>query len=204
MPSASFFRNLGLFVQENFFETAMCDHICGEIGKASFEKGTITGSGSSEGELDETRRKVLSANVEEGTDFLVKQKLLEIKPRLEDHFRVSVSGCQGPNFLRYDQGAFYIPHRDASSGAPAEISQRRISVVVFLNARANEPASNCYGGGSLSFYGLMEGPEWEKCAFTLEADPGLLIAFRSDVLHEVKPVTFGQRFTIVSWFTTGG
>ncbi len=56
----------------------------------------------------------------------------------------------------------------------------------------------------MTFYGLMEGAEWEKCAFSLEANSGLLIAFRSDVLHEVKPVTFGERLTVVSWFTTDG
>ncbi len=47
----------------------------------------------------------------------------------------------------------------------------------------------------------MEGPQWDKCGFALEAEPGLLIAFRSDTSHEVRPVTFGERFTIVTWFT---
>jgi predicted 2-oxoglutarate/Fe(II)-dependent dioxygenase YbiX len=28
----------------------------------------------------------------------------------------------------------------------------------------------------------------------------MLVAFRSDVLHQVSPVTKGERFTIVSWF----
>ncbi len=204
MPSASFFRNLGLFVDETFFDSAMCEYLCGQISKASVEKGTITGSGEPEGVVDETRRKVLSANVDKETDSLVKEKLLQIKPSLEDHFGVSVSECQGPNFLRYNPGAFYNVHRDASVGAPLEISKRRISVVVFLNARTNEPAANSFGGGALTFYCLMKEPQWENLAFPLDPSPGLLIAFRSDVLHEVQAVTFGQRFTIVSWFTTGG
>jgi SM-20-related protein len=31
-------------------------------------------------------------------------------------------------------------------------------------------------------------------------EPGLLVAFRSDTVHEVLPVTHGERFTVVSWF----
>jgi predicted 2-oxoglutarate/Fe(II)-dependent dioxygenase YbiX len=47
----------------------------------------------------------------------------------------------------------------------------------------------------------MEGPQWEKCGFSLDAQPGLFIAFRPETMHEVKPVIFGHRFTIVNWFT---
>jgi SM-20-related protein len=31
-------------------------------------------------------------------------------------------------------------------------------------------------------------------------EAGLLIAFRSEMLHEVEPVTSGERVTIVSWY----
>jgi hypothetical protein len=34
----------------------------------------------------------------------------------------------------------------------------------------------------------------------LIAEPGLLIAFPSDKWHEVKPVSHGRRFTVVTWF----
>jgi predicted 2-oxoglutarate/Fe(II)-dependent dioxygenase YbiX len=53
----------------------------------------------------------------------------------------------------------------------------------------------------LTFYGLIKGAQWEKCGFSLDASSGLLIAFRPNVLHEVSPITFGQRFTIAAWFT---
>jgi SM-20-related protein len=35
----------------------------------------------------------------------------------------------------------------------------------------------------------------------LIGEPGLLVAFRSDVLHEVEAVTHGERYSIVSWFS---
>jgi SM-20-related protein len=30
--------------------------------------------------------------------------------------------------------------------------------------------------------------------------PGTLVAFRADTTHEVVPVTYGERYTIVTWF----
>jgi predicted 2-oxoglutarate/Fe(II)-dependent dioxygenase YbiX len=34
----------------------------------------------------------------------------------------------------------------------------------------------------------------------LEAEPGTLVAFRSETTHEVTPVTHGERYTIASWY----
>jgi SM-20-related protein len=79
--------------------------------------------------------------------------------------------------------------------------QRRVSIVIFLSSSVQDTEQEGYGGGELAFYGLLKGPHWEDCAFTLDASPGLMIAFRPDVFHEVRPVTFGERLTIVAWFT---
>ena len=55
-------------------------------------------------------------------------------------------------------------------------------------------------GGSLTFYGLMKAPGMEKAGMPLAPEAGLLVAFRSDIMHEVNPVTRGERYTLVSWF----
>jgi len=75
-----------------------------------------------------------------------------------------------------------------------------VSLVIFLNRESQEPADDAYGQGYLTFYGLLDGPHWKKCAFPLKAEPGLLIAFPSDKWHEVTPVSHGRRFTVVTWF----
>ena len=93
-------------------------------------------------------------------------------------------------------------HNDSNSHPDADhyVKSRRVSLVLFLNSESQEPAEDCYGGGQLTFYGLLEGPQWEKCPLPVKGEAGLLIAFRSDLTHEVKPVTFGRRRTIVTWF----
>ena len=203
MRSANFFRSLGLFVAQDFVNTDSRSRLRSEMDASAFEKATVIKDGE-EGILDEESRKVLSVQVTEGTWRSVREHLRAIRPSLEEHFRIPLSRkCHGPDFLIYHPGGFYRPHRDASEGSPDHIRARRVSVVVFLNPQSQEPAPETFGGGGLTFYGLMDGPEWSKCAFTLDPSPGLLVAFRSDTLHEAQPVSFGKRYVIVTWFTQG-
>ncbi len=81
------------------------------------------------------------------------------------------------------------------NGAPDAV------VVIFLNAMSTEPGPSDYSGGALTFYGLLEDPAWRDFGFALDPMPGLLVAFPSHIVHEVTPVTAGDRYTIVDWFT---
>jgi predicted 2-oxoglutarate/Fe(II)-dependent dioxygenase YbiX len=121
-------------------------------------------------------------------------------PALETHFGTPLAGCETPGFLIYDTGAFFAPHKDTGPDDPPDIRRRLVSAIVFLNQRSLEPSDDGYDGGTLRFHGLLDGPYWESCPFSFEPDPGMLVAFRSDLLHEVQPVTRGRRFTVVTWF----
>lgn len=203
MPSLGFFRSIGVFAVEDFLSRRQCASLRAEMEQSRFEKATVVANGE-EGILDEESRRALNAEICRETQRSVREQLRAIRPILEEHFGVSLSRkCQGPNFLTYHPGGFYRPHRDASEGSPDFIMARRVSVVVFLNGQSEQSASDTFGGGGLTFYGLMDGPEWSKCAFTLDPKPGLLVAFRSDTLHEAQPVIFGKRYAIVTWFTQG-
>jgi SM-20-related protein len=194
MPSADFFRNLGLFVWEEFFDPAFCARLRSEMSSASGEQAGI----DEDSRIDETVRKVLRMEPEEAAKLLVMERLLALKPKLEDHFQVSLADCEEPQYLMYNQGSFYLWHTD--SGTRLGVRERQVSIVIFLNSAAKEPAPDCYGGGSLTFLGILDGPLWENCPLPLEAETGLLVAFRSNLKHEVRPVTFGRRFTIATWY----
>jgi SM-20-related protein len=204
MPSHLFFRSAGLFVNSEFLYPAECADIRAQMREATSRKALIAKSNADVDALDESQRKVLCVSVEKPLATLVKTRLLEVKPRLEEHFRVPLTGCQGPDFLRYNENAFYKLHRDVDPEAPPGIIHRKVSAVIFLNATSRDQAADGYTGGALTFYSLLPGPQWEKCAFSLEAPAGLLIAFPSNMPHEVQPVTSGQRFTIACWFTNNG
>jgi SM-20-related protein len=198
MPTAEFFTRFGLFVCKNFLDTELCTRCCREINEAGKTNPTIVGPNDTE-VLDETIRKVKWADVPAATVSLVKARLLALLPTLERHFNVTLTGCQPPQFLTYQEGDFYQVHRDGTDSAPRDLRERKVSVVIFLNGQAQQPADDTYCGGSLTFYGLIDDPRWLAYGFPLNSEPGLLIAYRSETMHQVLPVTYGTRYSIVSW-----
>ena len=170
------------------------------MATVAVERAVVVGpQGSQHVDLDS--RSVDWCDVSKENKAPLKQRLQEIRPALENHFKIRLSDFERPQYLTYRPGDFFKLHRDVVGRQAHEaIHGRRVSVVIFLNRQSQEPAEDTYGEGNLTFYGLLEGPQWEKCAFPLNAEPGLLIAFPSDEWHEVKPVSHGRRMTVVTWF----
>ena len=199
MPRPDFFRKLGLFVQDSFLDLALCAEVCAEMCCAASNQGEIF-LDSGEGVINENVRRVMCAKVQGPNKRLIQQRLEGVRPGLEEHFRVRLAATPPLEFLIYPQGALYTRHTDINRDTNLGIQRRSVSVVIFLNGHSEGAVQDCYGGGKLTFHGILKEPEWINCAFSLDPCPGLLVAFPSDVSHEVKPVTFGTRFTIVSWF----
>jgi predicted 2-oxoglutarate/Fe(II)-dependent dioxygenase YbiX len=199
MFAPEFFGSLGIFFERDFLDADCCAQLLKEVESAPADKGQIL-HGEAEPVVIETARQVLCARVTDTTTDLVKSRLLEMRPRLEAYFGAKLTDFVSPNFLIYRPGAFYVPHADKGPASSAPVARRQVSVVIFLNGASTEPRTNHFGGGALTFYGLLDGPQWRECGFPLAAEPGLLVAFRSDTVHEVQPVVHGTRCSVVSWF----
>jgi SM-20-related protein len=201
MPTSSFFAALWLFVAENFFDAELCARIRSELRVAAGRQGRIYKRGTVL--IDEKQRRTKLLEVDAPTMSFVEERLQGLKPALESHFHLVLTGCETPQFLVYREGDFFRQHLDhgPEPDDPQYLKDRRVSAVVFLNGQAEEPGPDSYCGGSLKLYGLMDDPPWKACGFPLIGEPGLLVAFRSDVLHEVEAVTHGERYSIVSWFS---
>jgi predicted 2-oxoglutarate/Fe(II)-dependent dioxygenase YbiX len=116
------------------------------------------------------------------------------------HFAVKLNACEDPQFLRYQKGDFFVAHQDGNTGMlRLETENRLVSTVIFLSreveSERHDDESNVYCGGSLVFTN-PHGPAKSR----VQAEPGTLIAFRSETTHEVTPVTYGERYSIVSWY----
>jgi predicted 2-oxoglutarate/Fe(II)-dependent dioxygenase YbiX len=147
MPGPEFFGKLGLFVLRDFLDPARCAQLRSEMLEAASSKGRILAK-TRKFEVDESVRRALCSNVSKSTERLVQSQLAQLKPKLEEHFQTSLTGCDDPLFLRYGPQDFYKPHRDAGRTSPAEVRKRRVSIIVFLNAAAeNSTAEDCYSGG---------------------------------------------------------
>jgi SM-20-related protein len=199
MPNAEFFAGFGLFARREFFDAALCDELREEIARSPARPSTV--AEESADAVDDAYRKTVSAQVSDETRSVVESRLAELRPVLAEHFRIPLEGFQAPQFLLYREGDFFRPHADQEDEAPEYVRERRVSAVIFLNGESDEPKVGTYRGGALTFFGLMGDPRGDAVGFPLLGEKGLLVAFPSGLVHSVAPVTGGERFTIVSWFT---
>ncbi len=182
-----------LFVVKHFFESHVCDAIVAEMKAAKADAATVYGKGTS-GSIDTNVRKTLRVIPSMKTIDLVTERLLSCKQAVEEHFSVTLNECEDPQFLRYREGDFFVAHQDGNTGLlRLETECRLISTVIFLSRESEVPGPDVYCGGSLVFSRVSS-------RYQMPAEPGTLVAFRSETTHEVTPVTHGERFSIASWY----
>src|SRR5215217_9688994 len=189
-PAAHF----NLFLLPNFLDAGTCANLRAELAASPTTQAPVYIEGS-EGLVHDTVRKTTSVHPAGETFTQIHERLLLQKSALEQHFGVSLTDCERPQFLRYQKGDFFVRHQDGNTKQLDfdHLRIRRISIVVFLNDASVEPKPGCYSGGVLNFYD-------QTTTFGLEGETGLLVAFAAETFHEVLPVTSGERFTIISWF----
>lgn len=185
-------------VLPNFFDEQKSAEIVAELRAAPGAQATVYGQSVS-GSVDERVRKAVRQTPSLETVEYVQQRLLECKREVEDHFSVSLSECEEPQFLHYRVGDFFVAHQDGNTGMMRMDSEaRRVSVVIFLNEQSDVFKEGSYCGGSLVFH------DWRGGRGSGELPqariPGTFVAFRSENTHEVTPVMDGERFTIVGWY----
>ena len=189
-PAAQF----NLFLLRNFLDVDACASLRAELNLSLTTQAPVYIEGT-EGTIHESIRKTTSLHPSAETISEVHDRLLSQKSALETHFHLNLTDCEPPQFLRYEKGDFFVRHQDGNTKQLDfdHLRVRRISIVVFLNDFAVEPEANCYSGGLLKFYE-------QQGTYGLPGETGMLVAFSADTLHEVSPVTGGERFTIISWF----
>lgn len=99
----------------------------------------------------------------------------------QQFYRFELSHLSEVNVLEYPLHGFYSWHRDLGQGSTCF---RKLSLIVFLS----QPGQD-FAGGELCF----------EDAEVHDQQQGTLAIFPSFMLHTVKPVTQGQRYSLVAW-----
>lgn len=182
-----------LFIIRQFFEPLACDAIGAEMRSLGGSAAMVYGHTTS-GSIDQNVRRTLRVKPSDETIELVNRRLWACKEAVEKHFDVTLNECEESQFLRYREGDFFVAHQDGNTGLlRLDTELRRISTVIFLSRESQTPEPDAYCGGSLVFTDLRN-------SFHMPAEPGTLVAFRSETTHEVTPVTHGERYSIASWY----
>lgn len=199
MEAIKLIKKYDLFLAPNFFDESTCRKIINETRSGVSGPATVYGQIES-GAVDQRVRRASRVNPTEATIGYLKQRLLDFKTTVEQHFQLSLVDCEEPQFVRYDIGDFFVAHQDGNTGLIRLKSdaERKISIVIFLNRQTSEPMPDSYCGGSLRFSDYRAEEQYKE--FSLPVETGLLVAFRAETTHEVTPVTAGERYSIVSWY----
>ena len=204
MPDADFFTALGFFTRRGFLDSDTCARLRAEVGAAPASAATVRTEDRAY-DVDRSTRSTEWAEVAPEAVELVEGRLAAVMPEVSRHYGIPLTGLQPLQFLVYRQGDFFQRHRDRGEGddTPAFSRARRVAAIIFLNGEGDPSASAGYRGGALTLYGLFEQSKAETLGFPLEAEEGLLVTFPADVMHEVRPVEAGERYTVVTWFEDG-
>jgi SM-20-related protein len=190
----------GLFLRRQFIDAETCARIIAEIRSAPTTQAPVYIEGSPD-LVHEDVRKATSLHPSAETVAWIHKRLFQQIPAFRDHFKIDLTDCEQPQFLVYGAGDFFVRHQDGNSDQLDfdHLRVRRISIVVFLNDASTDLEAGTFQGGALLF--CREGDaEHEPLTLPLWGETGLLVAFASETLHEVAPVTDGERFTIINFF----
>ncbi|WP_299407088.1 2OG-Fe(II) oxygenase [Acaryochloris sp. IP29b_bin.148] len=192
-------------MQPNFLEAEYCEQLLSTVRTTPGQPALVLPTNEQHilsPQDDPEHRQTEQLQLPEATTTTINQKLHQLQPTLVNHFNLSLSGMQPLLFYRYTQGSYFRVHCDSSTQphAPHFLQARQISIIIFLNSPASDPQPGYYSGGSLIFYGLIDPSRWQSHGFPFPAQAGMLVAFHSNIWHEVQTVLSGERYTLVSWY----
>ena len=167
-----------------FWTNAFSKEECQTIINVAKDKGLI--KGKTRGKHDVRNSKVSWLYPSDGIDWVFR-RVTDITLNLNERFfKFDLFGInEGFQFTNYQSpSGKYGKHIDRAANTPV----RKLSISIQLT----NPKE--YQGGELYLYDDDKGTLMKK-------EQGTLVLFPSYTLHEVKPVTKGERNSLVSWVT---
>ena len=166
---------------DNLFTPEECAQIIA-IGNTRLEKATVAG-GKDKKDIRESQIAWLGSNDIEFAFRRVTDGVLNLNSQF---FNFDLFGmAEGFQFTRYDAPTgHYGVHIDKALNGTV----RKLSLTIQLSSPED------YEGGELALY-------TDKEAQVMLKELGKMIVFPSYVLHEVRPITKGTRYSLVAWIT---
>jgi len=165
-----------------------CDRLLDDLRAAAGNAAPVYGL-KPQGAVDPLVRRATRLQPSDETQRVIREALANAQERLSQHFGVALASFEEPQFLRYQAGDYFVAHQDGNTPAIHDDSRhRRVSGILFLSDEGD------YSGGTLLFHRSF------RDRVPASARRGTLLAFRSELTHEVLPLTGGERYTVVTWY----
>ncbi|WP_119274027.1 2OG-Fe(II) oxygenase [Taklimakanibacter deserti] len=119
-----------------------------------------------------------------------------------DKFGSDADYIYGPYFMSYGKGSFFRAHRDVANhkNDPARLAAHRWSLLIYLNGRDPSAQLPAFEGGALVIY--ETDPKLRDRRVVIVPQPGMLVLFRSSLMHEVALVLDGTRYAVAGWMSS--
>jgi predicted 2-oxoglutarate/Fe(II)-dependent dioxygenase YbiX len=180
-----------------FLPDAECAELIAVMREAPRVQALVVRAGESI--LDPSLRNCFDHHCPDEVSRRVGRRLLTSFGLVADRLGTDADALYGPYFMSYEQGSFFRCHRDVANHQddPARLASHRWSMIVYLNGRSERAGLPIFDGGSLIIYTPSGDPRQRRTIVIPE--PGLLVMFRSYLLHEVAMITEGVRYAIAGW-----
>lgn len=163
-----------------YFSEKECDEII-RLREDYTSKTAITGDGTNSISYN-NRNTLVSTFYSNNHTAWIFEKLEAAISELMIHFRFDLAGFfEGAQIYVYPTGGFLNAHMDIGKG---HMSTRKLGITVQLS----DPKD--YDGGELEFIDSVQ---------TVPRERGTLAVFPTYMLHQVRTITRGERFSLVSW-----
>ena len=117
--------------------------------------------------------------------FSLYQVLAKLALKVNNYFKYDIDGMERAQIMKYTAPSHgYNWHIDI--GAEGSSLNRKIGLSILLNEN--------YTGGEIAF---RSGEEKRD----IKPKKGEVVAFSSFIPHKINPITEGERYVIVAWFT---
>ena len=127
--------------------------------------------------------------------YLREQLFYSVDLYNKQNWNYDLDGCDLVQYGTYSDGGFYDWHVDEEAEIEpinGKYFARKLSMTIWLN----DPDE--YEGGELDIE--IKGPDVDLRYDTLKYPKGSILIFPSDKWHRVRPVTSGERKSLVTWF----
>jgi len=194
------FRTRNIALTSEFLSLAECSHIVQAMVSSPGEPAQIVRAGESV--LDESLRYCMDHHFPDSFKRPIETSLMQFFDAHRTELGSDADSLYGPYFMSYGEGSFFRAHRDVANhkNDPPRLAAHRWSLLLYLNGR--EPAADLptFDGGALIVY--ETDPKLRDRRVVIVPEPGMLVLFRSSLMHEVSTVLKGTRYAVAGWMSS--
>ncbi|MET9650697.1 2OG-Fe(II) oxygenase [Streptomyces sp. NPDC006460] len=194
------FRTRNVASASDFLSVAECRDIIRAMEEAPREQAQVVRAGQSV--LDPSLRRCFDHHCPDAVTRALGDRLASHFDSHRVEFESDADYLYGPYFMSYEPGSYFRAHRDVANHKddPPRLAAHRWSLLLYLNGREVTTDLPTFDGGALTLY--ETDPSLRDRRVVIIPEPGMLVLFRSSLMHEVATVREGTRYAVAGWMSS--